>query len=78
MPRAQVKTPAGRRKSDVRTERLLYLFIALTLASTAFSIYIGYKAIRTMDATSAFAYDAYNLGKAISKSPKYEVGPEHE
>ena len=73
-----MKPTPGRRKSDVRTQRLLYLSIALTLASSMYSIYIGSRAIKAMDETSNFAKDAYYLGKKIGKAPDYTPGPEQE
>ncbi len=69
----------GRRQSDARSQRLLVLFISLTLASSLFSVYLGYRAINAMDVTSRYAVDAYIMGKATGKGPKYApISPENE
>jgi hypothetical protein len=57
----------SRRKSDHERSRLIYWFIGLNLLGSAFSSYLGYRAIRAMDDTVDMAAAAFTLGRSINK-----------
>ena len=58
----------GRRASDNLAERLHNLILYLCLALTILSSYIGYKAIRAVDAVEKANEAAFQFGLMIGKS----------
>lgn len=60
----------GRRRQDRLAQRSTNMILALCIALSVLNIWISYKAITTMDQVATFAFDAYQLGKAVRK-PNY-------